>query len=792
MVLFVLFGVAALMPLATAFATPVDDTDYTDGGFRGPTTGSGLTNYTDYWNNLYGDATGGNFSFSEDNIYELGEATPNSDGSVTITDPAGEVTTVPPNPTGVGGADTGSAVTYSSQVQLEKSHGLLVTVGGWVAGVGGNMFELAYTNFALKMGCYFVAGGEDCTGGGVLVSNGQVGGVVNVLWGVIRDLINILIIFSLIYIGFMLIVSGDDSGTKKALGGIIMAALLVNFSLYIAKVVVDLSNFTTTAIYSAMDAAGDRGFSVDGGDGDIAIASEANGNTLASHFMTVLRITTMYQTRVGEDNSLGFAILAMFFLIFLGAIFLYGAIMMLARFLAIIVLLIFSPVMFLGLVLPNFKSISSSWRQKFVGYCLFAPAFTFMIYISLYTLIQMAPATGSSGYGAAFAGDGAAAASSMPIFLFFFVGAGLLFMSTKVAGTIASGSGSFLTKTADGFAKKISYGAAGAITTAVPGLAGKGMTTWSDNIEKKTGRSTTLSRSLNYSGTKLKEQKIGGVSTASAIASTKKFIEGKDRVTAADKRAQGLHNEAEKGKKISAALATLNDTTASSTDKERTLIGLKGDVIALMKEKGGVEALKNHAKYLRPDQIKALEDDKDLNKAEVKSVLESRSNSLKTTYGSKLDTAQTSDLTVYSPNELATENMAIQLSEDQIRKLPEPKFIDADKDRILEKRKEAIITAARGGTITLPDGTTVVDKTKLLGARTADIAKYPAEALKAMAAELPIPSLTKIVQDGVVSQADQNAIRTTIQTFINASPTTPKSQDYDDWLKGPIGKQLGK
>ncbi len=781
LVLFVVIATTLLTPLAAVFAQ--------GGGADSGQAGNPVVNWdsndpldpNSWINNPPGGGIGG-------------YVTTNPDGSVTVTNPTtGQTETTPPNPAGISGEQINAAIAAGNAVQLEESHGLLVTIGGWVAGLGGNTFELSFTNFALKMGCYFVASGEGCSGAGLLVTNGSVGGVVNVLWEVIRDLVNIAIIFSLVYIGFMLIVNGDDSGAKKALGGIIMAALLVNFSLYIAKVVVDLSNFATVEIYEAMSTAGNGGFGVTGenSDGDLLLDSQRNGSNLASHFMTVLRISTMYSTNPDDGNSLSFAILAMFFLVFLGAIFLYGAIMMMARFIAIIVLLIFSPVMFLGLVLPNFKGISSDWRKKFVGYCLFAPAFTFMIYISLYTLIQMAPSTG--GYGEAFNADGADAAAAMPIYLYFFVGAGLLFMSTKVAGTVASGSGSFLTKTADGWAKKIGYGAAGALATIPTGLAGRAMTTTSDAIERKTGRSTMLSRGLNYSGTGLKNQKVGGVSAAGMTSSAVKFVQGKERIEAGDKRARGLYDESQKEEKLKKALATLQDANATQDQRQRAVIDLKSNVTALMKEQGGVEALRKNAEFLRPDQVKALEDDKELNKEDVKTVLSTRSSTIKNQYTGtnpqkKIRDAQTPELSIFDVSDLVKDDIAIQLSEDQIKKLPEPKFIDSDKDKIKAARKNALIkVVSTGATIG--------------GVSSADLAKMKAE---------DIAALPDAVFDG------QNGTNSNVAAFVNqiklskmATIQNKKSDDVTknirqildknqagdvvDWLNNDrIGKNFGK
>ena len=68
--------------------------------------------------------------------------------------------------------------------------------------------------------------------------------IVTVGWRIIRDLINVSFIFVLIYAGIRLIL-GLDSGVKKTLVNIVLAALLMNFSLFFTKVIIDAGNIAT-------------------------------------------------------------------------------------------------------------------------------------------------------------------------------------------------------------------------------------------------------------------------------------------------------------------------------------------------------------------------------------------------------------------------------------------------------------------------------------------------------------------------------------------------------------------
>jgi hypothetical protein len=88
-------------------------------------------------------------------------------------------------------------------------------------------------NFAVNE--FIIDFGGNVTGTGI-------GAAIDTLWSVVRDFFNIIFIFAIIYLGFKMILGSDDSGTKRALVYLIIAALLVNFSLFISKFIVDFSN----------------------------------------------------------------------------------------------------------------------------------------------------------------------------------------------------------------------------------------------------------------------------------------------------------------------------------------------------------------------------------------------------------------------------------------------------------------------------------------------------------------------------------------------------------------------
>ena len=180
-----------------------------------------------------------------------------------------------------------------------------LSIGGFFAGLGGMLFDKSINALVLQMGDIFL--------------NQGLGTVVNSIWTVIRDLFNIVFIFTLVYIGLRTIWDADDSRTKKLLGGLIAAALLINFSLYIAKVVVDISNYTAVTIYSIATSGITGNFGIKG---DYYSYISGN-NSISGAFMQVLNVPSWFAEK--SDSPFLYGVMVLLFLMFLGFVLAYGA-----------------------------------------------------------------------------------------------------------------------------------------------------------------------------------------------------------------------------------------------------------------------------------------------------------------------------------------------------------------------------------------------------------------------------------------------------------------------------------
>jgi hypothetical protein len=254
---------------------------------------------------------------------------------------------------------------------VTKVFGLFVAIGGLLLNAGVNLFVV---NFGLQ---YTQSG---------------LGFVVDEVWVYIRDIFNLTFIFGLLYIGFKLILDSSNSSTKRWLVLLILAALLVNFSLFITKFVIDFANIAGTQLVTS-------GFEAqleeDAPDWlPIAPGVTPEWYDVSGVFAELMGLPTLYggsserSIILAEDNlSWSYIFGSMILFIVAGVVFAAGGLMLLVRFVVLNIYMLLSPVMFIGWVFPQFVNITNSYWRGFLGQAFFAPAYILMIYFS-FRLLQ--------------------------------------------------------------------------------------------------------------------------------------------------------------------------------------------------------------------------------------------------------------------------------------------------------------------------------------------------------------------------------------------------------------------
>jgi hypothetical protein len=329
-----------------------------------------------------------------------------------------------------------------------------LAVGGAVTFIGGWMLDNAIYYTILQMGV-------------ILGKSSPLGVSITDLWGVLRDLLNIVFIFGLIYIGIKTILDADDSGTQRTLGLLLVSALLVNFSLYFTQVVIDFSNIAAIQVYGQ----------ILGSDGQLSSGSFSGGagslgdSSISGAFLNIVRASSFFGGGEGMADNMTFSgvlfysLLMMIFLIMAGMVFAMGAVLLLARFGVLILMMIGSPLMFVSWILPSLGgAVKKFWSwDKLIEKALFPAAFLFMLYLSLVVLqsLQKFILKDGSQLSDALSGGQALIASSGAHLMFFALMIALLYASVKVASSmgIAGASASMnLLGTAQGFAYRNTIG----------------------------------------------------------------------------------------------------------------------------------------------------------------------------------------------------------------------------------------------------------------------------------------------------------------------------------------------
>lgn len=192
-------------------------------------------------------------------------------------------------------------------------------------------------------------------------------------WRVFRDLANIFFVFVLIYIAVSTILSLQSSATFKTLTRIIVVALLINFSLFFTKAMVDVSNIVTIQFYTS--AAG---------------SVEPTYQGLSLVIIKALNLSSYYDPTTGTSvkisdpqNMFTIGVMGSLLMLITAFVFFAAAILLVIRFVILIFLMITSPLAFVGSIVPQLGNFSSKWWHSLIDQCIFAPALMMFLWFTV-------------------------------------------------------------------------------------------------------------------------------------------------------------------------------------------------------------------------------------------------------------------------------------------------------------------------------------------------------------------------------------------------------------------------
>ncbi len=235
-------------------------------------------------------------------------------------------------------------------------------------------------------------------------------------WGVIRDISNVAFIFTLLYLAIRHILG---MSAKKYIPTLVIVALLLNFSLFFTRVVIDGGNILARAFYNSMVIEGSPNADPNIKNISVAIVAKINPQQLLNEAMFAQELTTgdystanggvitsstTTQPYVAKNLSDNVGYYATIFILLaavnfiLAWVFFSVMLLMVGRTVGLWFAMIFSPIAFITLAVPGsaglVKQLSfDSWKDTVLKLSFLAPIFIFFLYliITFLTIIFSTP-----------------------------------------------------------------------------------------------------------------------------------------------------------------------------------------------------------------------------------------------------------------------------------------------------------------------------------------------------------------------------------------------------------------
>lgn len=323
---------------------------------------------------------------------------------------------------------------------------LIMSIFAWLLGVA--MVTLDYSVYytVVKMGDYV----QNLSG-------------IGVAWRILRDIGNIALIFGFLAVGITTILNVDwYGGGKKFIPSLVIAAVLLNFSLFMTEAVIDTGNLFATQFYTQINGGVPAGSKLAAG-----VGSSIGNEVISQKIMSVLGLQTIYgaaikpNSQVFKEGNITFISLMGILLFIVAAFVMFSlAFILITRFIALIFVIILSPIGFAGYAIPQLASTSKKWLDTLVEQTITAPVLLLLLYIALRVITDVNflsfGATGPNYLGFIQEANGGfnlpGLASAV---LSFSVAMGLLLAVTYFSKQLGAFGGEWATKTAG----KLSFGA---------------------------------------------------------------------------------------------------------------------------------------------------------------------------------------------------------------------------------------------------------------------------------------------------------------------------------------------
>lgn len=242
---------------------------------------------------------------------------------------------------------------------------ILLALSSWILALSGWLFDYIVEETIINMAKNLDSG---------------IGSGITTAWKTMRDLSNIVFIFVLLYAAFKTIFDANIGNFGRTIINIIIVALLINFSLFITKVVIDASNVVSTGFYNSIAKANTQ------------TSLQRNGETstfdgISGGYMKLLGLQTWYGSgSINDGVSTGkifiLGVMGSIFMLMTAVILFVSGMMFVARFIILIFLMILSPLACIAYTIPGQNDKFSEFIEALKNQAFFAPVFFMFTWIT--------------------------------------------------------------------------------------------------------------------------------------------------------------------------------------------------------------------------------------------------------------------------------------------------------------------------------------------------------------------------------------------------------------------------
>lgn len=264
---------------------------------------------------------------------------------------------------------------------LSTLGGMIIALAGWTLGVAGLLFNYLVDTTIVGFGALY----------NTSLLNGVEAG-----WAAFRDVANIAIIGSFVFVAISTILGSSSYGVRQFLARILIAAILINFSIFFAKFSIDVSHIVAAQFDKAIDSSRPET--------SISTTPIDSPPGIAGSFFSAMKITSAWKSdevvaKVAQNSGLASAFIYIIFvstLFFAAAIILlYGAFLLVVRIVMLIFLLLVSALAFGSMAIPGLTDWWDKWLEEFLKNVLFGPLLIMFLWATLTIANTLSNTSGS-------------------------------------------------------------------------------------------------------------------------------------------------------------------------------------------------------------------------------------------------------------------------------------------------------------------------------------------------------------------------------------------------------------